>query len=247
MLHREGRLANRDRGARGRSGTAPPCRRAVFRAPVRPGRALVAAGHAPVAARAVSACGVPAYGILAGGVLACAALAFAHPATAQEPEAAQHQSQDHAQGAHGYKNEVALFMGNTNRDGRDAFTVGLDYARELSPLLAIGVFFDRATGSRGRAWVLGLPLYIETGIGHLSATLGVGVEKESALDESDPAHGETAGEEHEPGTLMMGRMGAQYPLHFGSGGRLFVAPQVNYDVTREHGAWVLGVIGGFVF
>ena len=162
--------------------------------------------------------------------------------------------QEHADGAearshseHGYKNEVALFVGNTNRDGRDAFTVGFDYARELSHLLAVGVFFDRATGDRGRAWVLGVPLYIESGLGHLSFTLGAGVEKESANPSSDEPSTRSSSGEEEGGTLFMGRFGAQYPVHFGREGRLFVAPQANYDVTRKHGAWVLGVLGGFVF
>lgn len=160
--------------------------------------------------------------------------------------AQEHHAADEGDGHH-YKNELALFLGNTNRDGRDAFTVGLDYARAISERLAIGVFFDRATGDRGRAWVLGVPLYIETGLGHLSLTVGAGIEEESTFQEEE-LHGATTEDgAHESGTLFMVRLGAQYPLHFGQNGRFFVAPQANVDITEAHAATVLGAIVGVTF
>jgi hypothetical protein len=147
---------------------------------------------------------------------------------------------------HAFANELALFLGNTNLDGEDGFTIGLDYARTLSERVALGVFLDWAIGDNGRAFVVGVPLSFSPGIGELALTVGAGLERETprsdAVEPLDSA--ETA---HEAETLFMGRLGAQYPVVFGPEGRFFLAPQANLDVTHKHTATVLGATIGVEF
>jgi hypothetical protein len=185
---------------------------------------------------------------LAGALLAISNTA---PLLAQEEEAGGRAAEEHATeehgGEHAYRNELAVFFGNTNRASVDAFTIGFDYARALSERFALGLFFDRATGDGGRAWVVGVPLYIETGLGHLSLTVGAGVEREEPFEDESSLGRSAEEESHEASTLFMGRFGAQYPFHFGHDGRFFVAPQVNLDITKSHAATVIGAIVGVQF
>ena len=148
--------------------------------------------------------------------------------------------------AHHFANELALFVGNTNLDGEDGFTIGFDYARAFSEKVAVGLFLDCAIGDNGRAFVAGVPLYLSPGLGDLSFTVGAGIERETPTSEPVEPH-DSDENAHEAETLLMGRLGAQYPVFFGHDGRFFVAPQANLDVTRKHTAVVLGAIIGVEF
>ncbi len=170
-----------------------------------------------------------------------AALLLLAPLSAQEAH-----GEDHGEATHHFANELALFVGNTHRDGRDGFTIGLDYARSLSERVALGLFFDWAIGDNGRAFVAGVPVYLTPGFGDLSLTLGAGIERETPTSETVESQ-DSSENAHEAETLFMARFGMQYPLYFGPGGRFLVAPQANLDVTREHRAAVLGAIIGVEF
>ena len=177
--------------------------------------------------------------IAASALMTGAVVLAAHPVVAQEPEEEGHEAPQHA-----FDNEIAVFVGNTRKLGGDAFTVGMEYIRELTPRFGTGIFFDWATNHAERSFIAGIPLYIQSGLGHLSITVGAGVEKETEVEvehetEEDEAHG--------GGYLFLARFGAQYPFHFGSQGRFVVAPQTNLDLTKNENAWVLGAIVGVAF
>jgi len=162
------------------------------------------------------------------------------PAAAQEAEEEGHAVADHA-----LSNEIALFVGNTRKEGGDALTFGLDYVRELSPRFGTGVFFDWATNHAERSFIVGIPLYVQTGLGHLIVTMGPGIERETEVgndpEEAEEGHGESGD------VLFLFRLGAQYGFHFGAGGRFVIAPQTNLDLTKRENAWVLGAIVGVAF
>jgi hypothetical protein len=150
-----------------------------------------------------------------------------------------------------YNNEIALFFGGTRRSGETAFTFGFDYGHSISEGFGTGVFFDWAADHTEREFIVGIPLYYETGLGHLVGTLGLGVERVNELNQpteeggSDEEHDDSSEEAQR--TLALLRLGVQYPTHFGYQGRISFGPQVNLDVTKESEALVFGVFLGVLF
>ncbi len=164
----------------------------------------------------------------------------------------QHEGSPAGPEAHeAYPNEIALFFGGTRRTGETAFTFGFDYGRSIAAGFGTGVFFDWAAGNFEREFIVGIPLYYETGLGHLVGTLGLGIERANELSQpteeggSEEEHGDSS--EKAQRTLALLRLGLQYPTHFGYQGRISFGPQVNLDVTKETEALVFGVFLGVLF
>lgn len=154
----------------------------------------------------------------------------------------------HGEGAHGeFKNEVALFLGNTHRSDENAFTVGLDYVRLLTDRFSLGVFADYADSKSERDFILGAGVWIEL-FEHAGILVGGGLERatyEGSHGDPDP-HSSESGHE---GTRTHGlfRVGASYAFHFGTQKRFGVAPQAFLDVVEGHEVWVTGLAVGYLF
>jgi hypothetical protein len=179
---------------------------------------------------------------MVGGVLVVVGLS-AGSLGGQEAHAAGDESQEHAESGHGeFRNEVAVFLGNTRKSNKDAFTVGLEYLRALGGPFSVGLVAERVSSAHERAYILVAGLWFEV-LPHLGITVGGGVEREE-FDELEHA---SEGEHHEDKTIGILRVGTSYAIHVSAEGRWVIAPQAFLDVTEGNDAWVLGLGLGYTF
>ena len=141
-------------------------------------------------------------------------------------------------------NEVAVFLGDTRKDGHDTFTIGLDYERRLSERHGVGFLADWAATDQEREFIAAVPyFYHPPQLPGLKFIVAPGLEFVGEDVEVDAGEGEVEIEtEHE--TLFLVRIGAGYAWELG---RFIVGPQVNWDLVDGPDAFVFGVSAGIGF
>lgn len=169
-----------------------------------------------------------------------------HEGAPPDPTESAHSS-DH--GAR-FANEVMLFVGDTRKDGANAFTVGADYLRSIGHHWGVGIFLDYAREEFEREYIAGAGLFVAPipGVPDLHLFAGGGWER---LDE-DHLHGHASGGAAHAWTsedLLIGRVGGSFVFHLGDDGGWVVAPQAFYDVVEGRGrdAVVFGLGLGRLF
>jgi len=217
-----------------------------------------------------SSAGALAVALLAGGPSPLAGQE-GHEAAPAHEAAGEHQ--EHGEHATHGKNEIAVFMGATQRlkfeEDETGFTVGVEYVRQIAERTYASLVFEWADGSIERVWVALLNVGIQPLNGWarpLTFYLGAGVEVASLdeelleLDEhgeagGDEEHGGEAGHaeplaeghasgERETEADALLRVGAGWPIHAGS---FSIVPNVNFDLVGEDWAIVGGVTLGLRF
>jgi hypothetical protein len=177
-----------------------------------------------------------------GGTLLAVGLS-AGSLAGQEAHGAGDASEQHAEAGHGeFRNEIGLFLGNTRKSNKDAFTFGLEYLRALPGPFSVGMVAERVSSAHERAYLLVAGLWFEV-LPHFGISVGGGVEREE-FDEPEHA---AEGEHHEDKTIGLLRVGTSYAFHFGSEGRWVLAPQAFMDISQGNNAWVLGAGVGYTF
>jgi hypothetical protein len=182
------------------------------------------------------------------GALGCLLAVSAVGIGAQEHPGEEAHGHAEEEGAHGdFKNEVALFLGNTHRSEENAFTMGVDYARVLNHRFSLGVFADYADSRSERDFILGAGIWVEF-LEHAGILVGGGLERATYEGPHGDPEPHSSGEDHE-GTKTHGllRVGATYAFHFGSRGQFGLAPQVFLDVVDGHEVWVTGLALAYLF
>jgi hypothetical protein len=160
-------------------------------------------------------------------------------AAAQEPEPTEHE--------HRFSNEAGIFLGDTHKDGNDAFTIGLDYQHRLSPVIGAGLLVEWASNDKESEFVLGVPLFLHPpGAGGLEFVAAPAVELvEEEEKDGDGEHSERGDEEEEEEeTFFLLRLGVEYGLEVG---RLVIAPGVFWDIVEGPDALVYGAAMGVAF
>ncbi len=168
---------------------------------------------------------------------------------AQEADPAPQGPDEHH--AEHHANHVALFAGASTLTGETpeggsgtAFTLGLDYERRLTRIIGLGLLSDYVAGGVGRAFFLGVPLFVHP-VGGLGLTLAPGVEfeKEEAEDLETRSSG---AEEAHTSTHFAFRLGAYYSFPLPS--RFSLVPQFNADLISGKGTTlVYGLAFGIGF
>ena len=153
----------------------------------------------------------------------CLALLALAPATVDAQEAhgeGEHSAEagDHASGYHG--NHIAIFVGVTDEEAENAFSLGLDYERRLTRRFGIGVLTDYAFGEV-RAFVIGVPIFFHA-TDRLKFLLAPGFEDADA---------------HDRETLI--RIGGEYSFEMTA--RWSIAPTFNIDIVEDEEIFVFGV------
>jgi len=154
-------------------------------------------------------------------------------------------AQEHGESASGeeheyHKNHGAAFLGaTTHLDPKDTgFTIGVEYARRFSRLVAISVTVEMASSSLERDVILGLPVILYPWRG-LAFTLGPGVEVATEEEE----HGEEIKEVTKAEFLM--RFGVGY--WFALNETVAASPAIFADVVGGRWSLVYGVVFGVGF
>jgi len=154
-------------------------------------------------------------------------------------------AQEHSESTGGeeheyHKNHGAAFLGaTTHLDPEDTgFTIGVEYTRRFSRLLAVGVAVEMASSSLERDIILMLPVIIYPWRA-LVLTLGPGVE--AATEEEE--HGEEIKEVSKAAFLM--RFGVGYWFEFNE--TVAVSPAIFADVVGGRWSLVYGVLFGVGF
>ncbi len=168
---------------------------------------------------------------------------------AQEADPVPHGPDEHH--AEHHTNHVALFAGASTLTGETpvggsgtAFTLGLDYERRLTRHIGFGFLADYVAGGVGRAFFLGVPLFVRP-VGGLGLTLAPGVEFEK--EEAEDLETRSSGvEEAHTSTHFAFRLGAFYTFPLPS--RFSLVPQFNADFISGKGATlVYGLAFGIGF
>jgi hypothetical protein len=142
---------------------------------------------------------------------------------------AEHASSRH----HDFRHELALFAGGTDEQGHDTeLTLGLEYAYELSPKIALGPLLEHVGGEL-RNTILAVPLHWKPA-GGLILLAGPGVEYHEGRGRGD-----------EDDTHFLFRLGVGYNFHLGE--RYSVLPSVNLDLVDGEEVWVWGASFGVMF
>ncbi|MEJ2481844.1 MAG: hypothetical protein P8049_01595 [Gemmatimonadota bacterium] len=179
--------------------------------------------------------------------------------------------QDHGSHVAHEKNELAIFLGATDRlkfdDDEIGGTIGFEYMRQIRPRVAASIGAEFAAGDIERDWVAMLKLgvqpfedwaepltfYLGTGleVARIDEVLleedghgGAGGEGENGA-EPEPTveeHGESGERETEVDALI--RLGTGWIIHAGS---FSIVPNVNFDIVGEDWAMVFGVTLGYRF
>lgn len=136
-------------------------------------------------------------------------------ALAQEEHTEEHK--------HG-RERMALFVGNTHKDGEDALTIGVDYSYRLMPKLSVGGLVDHAGGQLDETLVAGT--FAVHPVRGLELLLGAG----ASFAEGD-----------EQAAV---RVGALYEFEFAA---VSLSPTVNLDLVGSEEAWVFGLSLGHSF
>lgn len=181
-------------------------------------------------------------------------------ASAQEGHGSGGDAGEHAAGTVHGKNEIAAFVGATQRlgyaDDEAGLTLGVDYVRRLTDRTAAWVGFEWADGDVERDWLAVVNVGVQPLNGWarpLTFSVGAGIEvaEESEAfsdgESGDGTHGAMeesggSGEETEVDALM--RLGLAWPLPVG---RLQVIPRVSFDTVGEDWSIVGGISIGYAF
>jgi hypothetical protein len=191
--------------------------------------------------------------------------AAAHGAEA----AAAGEHEEHAEHAVHEKNEIAMFVGASNRlkfeDNEVGFTIGFDYARSIYDRTQLALGFEFAGGNIERDWITFLvvahqpfegwarPLLLYLGPGLEVARVDEQLLEEDLESGEEVEHFATAEEladEHstedstETKVDMLVRMGLGWPFH---AGQFSIIPNVNFDLVGEDWTLVAGVTLGYRF
>lgn len=189
-------------------------------------------------------------------------------------EAAGHEAEaaaagDHDAHAEHAKNEIAMFVGASNRlkfeDDEVGFTVGFEYARALDDRTTLAVGLELAGGDIERDWITFLvlthqpfegwarPLLLYIGPGLevarvdeqlLEEDLEGGEEVEHFTTAEELADEHSAEDTRETEVDMLVRMGLGWPFH---AGQFSIIPNVNFDLVGEDWTLVAGVTLGYRF
>ncbi len=168
---------------------------------------------------------------------------------AQEADPAPHGPDEHH--AEHHANHVSLFAGASTLTGETpeggsgtAFTLGLDYERRLTRIIGLGLLVDYVVGGVGRAFFLGVPLFVRP-VGGLGLTLAPGVEFEK--EEAEDLETRSSGvEEAHTSTHFAFRLGSFYTFPLSS--TFSLVPQFNADFISGKGATlVYGLAFGIGF
>ena len=189
-------------------------------------------------------------------------------------EAAGHEAEAAAAGEHDAhaehaKNEIAMFVGASNRlkfeDDEVGFTVGFDYARALDDRTALALGIEFAGGDIQRDWITFLvlthqpfegwlrPLVLYIGPGlevagvdeqQLEEDLEGGEEVEHFVTAEELADEHSGEDTRETEVAMLVRMGVGWPFH---AGQFSIIPNVNFDLVGEDWTLVAGVTLGYRF
>jgi len=150
---------------------------------------------------------------------------------------------------HGFRHEIALFLGGTDEHGHDTeFTLGLEYIYSLAPKWGIGGVLEHA-GGQLRNTILAVTGYFKP-VSGLLLTAGPGIEYHEGRGDGG------CGCEHDvhratfsdPGnvdkdeTYFLFRVGAGYAFHVGE--RYSVTPAVYVDFVNNEEVVVWGLSFG---
>ena len=115
---------------------------------------------------------------------------------------------------------VGIFIGDTNEDRRNGFTVGLEYEYRVSQLLGLGITAEHVAGEFDTN-VFVAPIALHSGPWKVYAGPGI--------------------EDGEEGSEFLMRVGLEYGFHFGE---YEISPQVDVDFVDGEQLFVLGVVFG---
>ena len=207
--------------------------------------------------------------LVSTGLVLSPAIGAAQEGHEQDGAAAVHQSeaehQEHAEHEAHWKNEIAMFVGGTQRlkfeEDDTGLTFGLEYARLLFPRTIGSIAFEWSDGAIERDWITlvklgiqpfdnwahGAILYIGTGIevGRVDEVLLEEDEQSEAepVDEHGDEHAEE-GEHLETEVDALMRLGVGWVFHAGS---FSIIPNINTDIVGEDWALVGGITVGYRF
>ncbi len=189
-------------------------------------------------------------------------------------EAAGHEAEaaaagEHQEHAEHEMNEVAMFVGASNRlkfeDDEVGLTIGFEYARSIYDRTQLALGFEFAGGDIERDWITFLvvahqpfegwarPLLVYLGPGLEVARvdeqlheedLEGGEEVEHFATDEEIAGEHSADEARETEVDMLIRMGLGWPFH---AGQFSIIPNVNFDLVGEDWTLVAGVTLGYRF
>ena len=188
-------------------------------------------------------------------------------AAGHEAEAAAAGEHD-AHAAHG-NNEIAIFVGASNRlkfeDDEVGLTIGVEYGRAIYDRTVLSGGFEFAGGNIERDWITFLllsyqpfdgwarPLLIYLGPGLevarvdeqlLEEDLEGGEEVEHFTTDEELADEHTADDARETEVDMLIRMGLAWPFH---AGQFSIIPNFNFDLVGDDWTLVAGVTLGYRF
>ncbi len=145
---------------------------------------------------------------------------------------------------HESKYHAGIFLGATSNleDKTTDFSIGLDYEYKLDMLeqtFGIG-FIMEAVFAEHKESILGLPIFIHPGLGHLKFWLAPGVE----FGDEPIASNETEDVPTEFKTNFLFRLGIGYDFHFDM---FAVSPAISLDMIKGNIALVYGLTVGMSF
>lgn len=138
------------------------------------------------------------------------------------------------------RHHAAVFLGNTNKDGDNAFTIGADYSYRITPLLSVGGLVDHAGGDIDET-LIAATLAVHP-VNRLKLLVGAGAgfaEEEEEIEEEGDVRVEKKNE-----TEAVLRLGASYEFEVGE---FSLSPTVNLDLVDGNDAWVFGLNFGRSF
>ena len=123
-------------------------------------------------------------------------------------------------------NHIGLFLGATHKQSDDGFSIGIEYERDVSELIGLGVVVESTPSLNER--VIAAPAAFLHPIGALEVALAPGLQ----VEDGD--------------TDFMFRIGVGWEFDVGQGFSL--APEVNFDfVSGNDNALVYGLALGYAF
>lgn len=153
--------------------------------------------------------------LVLGALLPAGVSAEEHPAEEHDSHTS-HENHD----SHEPHSTVGIFIGDTNEDRRNGFTVGLEYEYRVSQLLGLGITAEHVAGEFDTN-VFVAPIALHSGPWKVYAGPGI--------------------EDGEEGSEFLMRVGLEYGFHFGE---YEISPQVDVDFVDGEQLFVLGVVVG---
>ena len=126
-----------------------------------------------------------------------------------------------------HRHGIELFLGNTNHDGEDGFTVGLGYEYSLNQLFGIGGFME-FTGGDLKEWILA-PAFVLHPYKGWRFLVAAGVD----------------GGRHDRDNEFLFRVGAGYEFEIGE--KWAIIPSFNVDFVDNSEVLVYGLNFGYKF